>query len=402
MRPFTRTISLDEATRIIEAAVEPLVGTERVSLWNALGRVLATDIVATVDVPPFPRAAMDGYAVRAADTTGASTATPRALSCLGQVFTGDNPAAFVAPGQCLEIATGAPMPDGADAVVMVENSHRDGATVQLFSAVLPHQHVGPQAGDIRTGQHVLRTGDTLVPSKIGALAALGLAEVLVFSRPRVTILSTGNEIVDPGQPLTAGQIYDINRFSLAAVVSDNGGIAIPRRTARDTIEDLEQAIDASQHDDLILFSGGSSVGERDLILDVLMRRGRMLFHGLAVRPGKPTAFGLVGAVPFFGLPGYPSSCLSNAYILVVPALRTLARLGPPRHRTAPLPLGAHITSSVDRHQFYTVRIVDGLAMPAFKSSGDITSMSSADGYIEVPVGVDHLDAGSVVEVTMFR
>ncbi len=401
MRPFTGTIPVDEARAIIDATIQPINRTERVPLSAALGRVLARDITADTDVPPFARAGMDGYAVHAEDTTGASRSSARVLNCTGQVFTGDTPTHRIGRGECLEIATGAPMPDGADAVVMVEETFRDGRAVQVFSAVSPQQNVGRQGADIRAGQTVLSLGDVLNPSRIGAVAALGIGDLIVYDAPRVTILSTGNEIVEPGLPLGPGQIYDINRFTLSATVSDNGGIPVPRRTARDSIEDLERAVDESSADDLILFSGGSSVGERDLILDILRTRGETLFHGLAVKPGKPTAFGRIGSIPFFGLPGYPTSCLSNAYILVAPALRKMARLAPRRDRTVLVPVGRRVVSTLGRHQFFTVRLVDGKAMPAFKGSGDITSMSQADGYIEVPVNVEVVDEGTPVEVTLF-
>jgi molybdenum cofactor synthesis domain-containing protein len=401
MRPFTTTIPVDDARRIIAGAIAPLTRTTRVDLHDATGRVLAVDIVASADVPPFPRAGMDGYAVRAADTAAASKDAPRVLRSVGQVFTGEVSSIGIEPGQCLEIATGAPLPAGADAVVMVEDTFCRDGVVQVFAAVMPGQHVGRQGADIATGQTVLRDGDVLNPSRIGAAAALGLREVVVYDRPRVTILSTGNEIVEPGVPLKPGQIYDINAFSLSAIVSSNGGTPVVRRTARDTLADLDRAVEDSKSDDMMLFSGGSSVGERDLIMDVLQARGETLFHGLAVKPGKPTAFGRVGGTPFFGLPGYPTSCLSNAYILVVPALRTMARLGARPTATRRLPLVRRVVSTLGRHQFFTVRVEDGAAVPAFKGSGDITSMSQADGYFEIPADVDAVDAGTVVEVTLF-
>ena len=221
-------------------------------------------------------------------------------------------------------------------------------------------------------------------SRLGAIAALGLTEIAVYEKPRVAILSTGNEIVDPGQPLAPGQIYDINRVTVSGVVSDNGGIPIPYRTAADTIDDLSRAVEECLEQDVMVFSGGSSVGERDLILDVVASKGEMLFHGIAVKPGKPTAFGRIRERLFFGMPGYPTSCLSNSYILLAPALRRLARLPQQIVRTLTLPLSARIVSAPGRHQFYSVRVENGVAVPAFKASGDITSMSQADGYIEIP------------------
>ena len=176
---------------------------------------------------------------------------------------------------------------------------------------------------------------------------------------------------------------------------------VAHRTAQDTIEDLERAIDACLEDDVLVFSGGSSVGERDLILDVIGRRGEILFHGIAVKPGKPTVFGIVGGKPVFGMPGYPTSCLSNAYMLLVPALRRMAHLPPYQARTVQLPLAQRIVSTTGRHQFYTVRITDGQAVPAFKASGDITSMAHADGYIEIPANTDIVDKGETVSVILF-
>jgi molybdenum cofactor synthesis domain-containing protein len=261
--------------------------------------------------------------------------------------------------------------------------------------------VGPQGADIRRGQQVLQTGTTLTPSRVGAAAALGLSEVAVYARPRVAILSTGNEIVDPGQPLPPGHLYDINRFTLAAVVAAHGGEPVAYRTAHDTIDALSEALDACLSDDLLVFSGGSSVGERDLILDLLAARGEVIFHGIAIKPGKPTAFGRVAGTLFFGMPGYPTSCLSNAYVLLAPALRQMARLSPGAVRSVALPLGQRVASAPGRHQFYTVRIVGRTAVPAFKSSGDITSMSHADGYIEIPAGIGFVEQGEVVEVTLF-
>ena len=402
MRPLRETISLDEARARIDAAVVPIDRVEQVPLAEANGRVLARDEVAAADVPPFARAAMDGYAVRAEDSSGATREQPRTFTRIETLFTGQVSERRVGPGECIEIATGAPMPAGADAVVIVEETDGEASgAVRVFSPVSPRQNVGPQGADIRTGQRVLRAGVTLTPSRVGAAAALGLCEVAVYAKPRVAILSTGNEIVEPGELLEPGQIYDINRFTLASVVAAHGGEPVPHRTAHDTIEALSSALDGCLRNDLLVFSGGSSVGERDLILDLLAARGEVIFHGIAVKPGKPTAFGRVAGKPFFGMPGYPTSCLSNAYILLAPALRRIARLSPEAVRSLALPLSQRVASARGRHQFYTVRIVDGAAVPAFKASGDITSMSQADGYIEIPAGSGIVEQGELVEVKLF-
>jgi molybdopterin molybdotransferase len=406
MRPFTSTITLADARAIIDAAVTPLDRGETVSLRVASGRVLAERVLAHADVPPFSRAAMDGYAVRSADTVGATRQSPRHLRCIEQVFTGQMPAQTVGPGQCAEVATGAPMPPGADAVVMVEETSKTGtgtgdeADIRIHAAAAEGQNIGRQGADIASGQEVLTPGTRLNASRIGAIAALGHSTVRVYAKPRVAILSTGNEIVDPGQPLQPGQIYDINSFTLASVVTDSGGEPVTYRAAADTIEDLSRAVDAGLEQDLLVFSGGSSVGERDLVLDVMRAKGEVLFHGIAVKPGKPTAFGRIAGRLAFGMPGYPTSCLSNAYILLVPVLYQMARLPAPPTRSVVLPLATRIASVAGRHQFYSVTIADGHALPAFKSSGDITSMSRADGYIEIATDTTMVDAGTLVTVTL--
>jgi molybdenum cofactor synthesis domain-containing protein len=403
MRPIRETIPLDEALATILESVRPLERTERVALRTASGRVVASPPVAALDVPPFDRAAMDGYAVRAEDTFGAGRYDPKILRVAEKVYTGQMPTKAVTAGACVEIATGAPMPAGADAVVMVEETERVPGTddVRILTPVYPRQHVGRRAADIATGQPVLAAGDVLTPSRIGALAAVGAGDVDVYAKPRLAILSTGNEIVEPGTPLAPGQIYDINRFTLSSIIEAHGGVPVPLPTAPDTLDALSAAIDAALAEDVLVFSGGSSVGERDLILDVLITRGEVLFHGVAVKPGKPTVFGLVDGKPVLGMPGYPTSCLSNGYMLLVPMLRRMARLPEYRPQIVRVPLARRIVSTTGRHQFYTVRIEDGRAVPAFKASGDITSMSRADGYIEIPASTDIVEAGELVDVRLF-
>jgi molybdopterin molybdotransferase len=403
MRPIRETIPLDEAVAMILDVATPMERTERVSLGQADGRVIATPLVASMDVPPFDRAAMDGYAVRAEDTFGAGRFEPKILECVEKLYTGQIASRSIGPGECIEIATGAPMPAGADAVVMVEETERvDGSTaIRIFTPVYPRQHVGRRGADIASGQTALQRGDVLNPSRIGALAAIGALEVEVYARPTIAILSTGNEIVEPGRPLAPGQIYDINRYTLSSIVETHGGVPAIMPTAADTIDALTGAVDAALAHDVLVFSGGSSVGERDLILDVLIRRGEVLFHGIAVKPGKPTVFGRIAGKPVFGMPGYPTSCLSNGYMLLVPMLRKMARLPEYRPQVVRVPLGRRIVSTTGRHHFFTVRIADGTAVPAFKASGDITSMSQADGYVEIPAQVDIVEAGEMVDVKLF-
>jgi molybdenum cofactor synthesis domain-containing protein len=402
MRPFKSTIPIEEARALLSEGARPVDRTERVDLAEAAGRVAAADLAADLFVPPFSRSAMDGYAVVAADTRGATRERPVTLNIVDRIFTGSVPARSIASGSCAEIATGAPLPDGADAVVMVEETTRmQDEHVAIHVEATPRQNIGRKGADISPGDVVVRRGDLLNPSRLGAVAAIGAAAADVFARPRIAILSTGNEVVAPGEPLPPGHIYDVNRFTLAAVAEAHGCVAEMHDAVRDTHDALNSALDACAGADVIVFSGGSSVGDRDLLVDLIARRGEMIFHGIAVKPGKPTMFANVDGVPFFGMPGNPTSCLSNAYILLVPFLRATARLPQHAPRTVMATLGRRIVSQAGRHQFYTVRLQGSVALPAFKGSGDITSLSQADGYIEIPASEHTVEEGTRVEVTLF-
>lgn len=401
MRPFTSTIPLHEALAHIHAAARPVVRVETVPLANALGRVLAEDVSAQGDVPPFARAAMDGYAVIATDTAGAAPQHPATLRCLGTVFAGQAPSVAVVPGTCVEIATGAPLPPGATAVVMVEDTSKDGDQVHVETDVAEGQNTSAAGTDVRSGDVIGRAGNHLLPSRLGALAAAGRTEVSVVARPRVAIISTGNELVPPGAALGPGQIYDINRYTLAGVVREHGGEPVDLPTVGDALEPLEAAVEAASAFDLAIFSGGSSVGDRDLMLDALRARGTVIFHGIAVRPGKPTALARLGETVVLAMPGNPTSCLSNAYIFLVPLLRRMAQLPAYRPHEVKATLTARVASAAGRHQFYSVRLDGTQAVPAFRGSGAITSLSRADGYIEIPSDVDAVDAGATVTVRLF-
>jgi molybdopterin molybdotransferase len=413
MKPFHSTISLDDALTIVRDAIVPIARTERIAIEAAHGRVLAETITARADVPSFTRSAMDGYAVIAADTQGASREHPATLTLTGRLYAGDTSDgdAAITSGVCMEIATGAPLPSGADAVVMVEDTTiatTPPSAIEVFASVRQGQHVVRRAADMRQGDVVLQPGVTLEPSRIGALAAIGFAEVEVFAKPVVGILPTGNELVAPGQPLPPGHVYDMNRYTLGALVERHGGVARQLPTVIDTPEAVRESLDAvngvtgsNAPVDLLIFCGGSSVGERDLVIDALREKGDVLFHGIAVKPGKPTAFARLGSALVLGMPGNPTSCLSNAYVLMIPLLRAIARLQPARPTIVRAPLSQRVTSPRDRLQFLPVRLDGGQAVPTFKGSGEITSLSRADGYITVPLGIDAIEAGAPVEVTLY-
>jgi molybdenum cofactor synthesis domain-containing protein len=311
------------------------------------------------------------------------------------------PRRHVVAGSCTEVATGSILPPDADAVVRFEDTERDGDDVKILAAVRPGQSVVPRGADIRRDSIVVRTGEWLTPAKVGAIAAIGLAYVQAYAKPRVSILTTGDEIVPPGKPIRAGQVYDINSYTIASVVRENGGEPILLSCLSDRLATLRAALRRGLANDFVIFSGGSSVGERDIVVDAVGSLGEILFHGVAVKPGKPTSLGRVDGKPVLGMPGYPTSCLTNCYLLLAPMLRKIARLPPAQPRIVEVPLGKPLDRAKGRLEFHTVRIVDGQAFSAFKESSAITSMADADGFIEIPAEVERLEAGEIVRVTLF-
>ena len=400
-RPGRTLISVADARTRLAVHGDPIGRVERVPLDDADGRVLAEDLAAGRDVPPFPRALMDGYAVRAADTAGASAERPVTLRLLETIYTGRPPSAVIDTGTCAGIATGAPMPDGADAVVMVEQTTAEGPAIRIRQSVARRQNVGRAGSDLVAGEVALREGTLLTPARVGVIAALGQADVRVYARPRVAILSTGDEIVAPGGRLGPAQIFDSNTTALAAAVRRHGGEPVVAPRVGDDRAALTRAFDACLHEDLVLFSGGTSVGERDFLLEIIESAGAVVFEGLKLKPGRPTVFAMARGRPVFGMPGNPVSCLTNAYLLVAPMLRRMARLPPATERTVLARLTEPVNSPAGRHQIYPVRLEGSGAVPVFKGSGEITSLAHADGYVEIPEDVSTLDAGTVVAVTLF-
>ncbi len=401
MRPLPALLPLDDALSRCLAVATPIDRRETVPLSAALRRVVAGDVRAPLDVPPADRAAMDGYAVLARDTSHAGKSSPAVLAVQESLHAGEVARKRAARGRCTQIATGAPMPVRADAVVMVEDTERQKDAVKVFRPVRPRENVSSRGSDIRKGSLVLAEGEVLTPAKLGALAAIGREAVTVFARPRVALLVTGDEIVPPGMRLRPGQVYDINSHTMAAAVRESGGEPVPGGRVPDRMEALEESLAAAVKEDLVVFSGGSSVGERDLILDVLHSMGELLFHGVAIKPGRPTMLGVVRGTPVLGMPGNPTSCLSNCYILLAPMLRRMARLPPPTGRVVEVPLAERIRSPIGRAEVHSVRLVEGRAVPAFKESSAITSMAHADGYLEIPADVGEVEEGTRVRVTLF-
>lgn len=398
MRPIKRLIQLEQALSLAMSHTKPITRIEKVTLLDSVGRVAARDVISEIHVPPFARSAMDGYAVRANDTLGASKLHPLRFRKIESIYAGSVPKKQIHKGECAEIATGAMLPKRSDSVVMVEDTEAIGGSIQIFSPVHRGENVSKKGEDISPGARVIAAGEPLNPSKAGALAALGKEFVDVFAKPLIGVVPTGNEIARLGSKLRPGQVFNINSYTLASVIRLNGGEARVLGIVNDTLSDLESVMKRNSDCDMLVFSGGSSVGERDIMLDVLERRGEVVFHGVAIKPGKPTLFGVVGKQLVWGMPGYPTACLSNAYILLAPVLRRMARLSELPPITIEATMSNRVTSTTGRTQFLTVKIQDSQAVPAFKESGAITSMAFADGYIVIPADVDLIEKGEKVLV----
>ncbi|MFQ6125959.1 MAG: gephyrin-like molybdotransferase Glp [Candidatus Heimdallarchaeota archaeon] len=401
MRPLRALISLQEAKEMILKAVEPIQRTEIVPIDALLGRVAAENLHATIDVPSFDKAAMDGYAVIAEDTFGAGTHNPITLKPIDVIHAGEVAGKTIQNGQCAQIATGAMIPNGADAVIMVEDTETTGDLVQIFKPIYPGGNIFPKGSDVKAGDLIIKKGDLLTARKAGIIAAVGIDRATVYAQPKIAVIPTGYEIAELGADLQPGQVYDINSYTMANLIRENGGIPIRYPVIGDSMDDLRKVVAKAQHYDAIVLSGGSSVGEKDILIDVIEEAGEIYFHGVQIKPGKPTLFGQINGKLIFGMPGYPTSCMINAYVFIVPAIRKMARLPQQPPMVVKAKMAKRVVSSLGRHQFYTVKIEEGIAYPAFKESGTITSMSHADGYIEIPYNVEFVEKGEEVEVILF-
>jgi molybdenum cofactor synthesis domain-containing protein len=401
MRPFGALISYQEAKEVIDRHTSPIMRIEAVLIDDAVNRILAEDLVAKINVPPFTRSAMDGYAVKAKDTFDAGQFKPQVFKIIGELHAGENPTKKIKSGECIQISTGAVMPEGADSVIMVEDTEREENEVKVFKSITPGTNIGKMGGDIKAGVVILKAGIVLDAGKVGVIASQGLSKIKVYEKPRIAVIPTGEEVVQSGKKLQPGQLYDINSHTISALVSASGGIPVRIDIAGDKAEELRAAVKEALKSDIVVLSGGSSVGERDLLVDVIDMWGEILFHGVQVKPGKPTIFAMIEGKPLMGMPGYPTSCLINSYLFLVPAIRKLAHLPSRSGDTVKAKLSRRIPGSTGRRQFLTVKLVGDEAVSVFKESGAITSIAEADGYIEIPENIDMLEKGQIVTVTLF-
>jgi putative molybdopterin biosynthesis protein len=408
---FLEVVSAEEAKKRFEAHLDlsPLPA-ERVMLAAALGRVLAHDLTAPIDVPPFDRANVDGFALRAADTAGANERTPKQLVLNAEVIAcGHAPQVEVQPGTATTIATGGVIPRGADAVIMIEHTEliERLPAIELRRTVTPGQFISYAGSDIARGETLMRKGQVIGSREIGVLAACGLAGVEVVRKPKVAVLSTGDELVPPGETLRPGGVYDSNGAIVAAAVAEAGGEPKTYGAFPDDPPALEQAVRRALAEcDMVVLSGGTSKGAGDLSHRVVSQLGKpgILVHGVALKPGKPLCLAVADGKPIAVLPGFPTSAIFTFHAFVAPVIRARAGFKPEAAQTLEARVPLRITSELGRKEFVLVSLVadqhGAVAFPTAKGSGAVTSFSQADGFIEVDALADVLDAGTQTHVTL--
>ncbi len=414
MRGFGETVDLEAALARLVGAVTPLPA-EPVGIRDVVGRVLAEDVASGLDVPPFARSAVDGFAVHAEDTFGAAPLAPNELVVVGTSMPGTLPERALQPGEALRIMTGAPLPDGADAVVMVENTdahgdHGRGArAVRILEAVPPGKHVGRRGEDVKVGDVVLAAGRHLRAADVAVLASIRRATVACHRRPRVAILSSGNELVDPLSDAPAGPttIFESNGYHLEALVRAEGGVPTRLGIIRDDRDVLRDTIAAAAAEhDVVITTGAVSVGQEDFIPLIVRELGELWVHGVSIRPAHPAGFGRIGEALAFILPGNPVATYVGFWAFVRPALRLLAGRGEGSlapDRTVRAPLGRKIASQPGRVDFARVRLADdGTVEPVrVGGAGVLTTLTRSDGMVIIPGDVEGIEAGESVEVILF-
>lgn len=408
---FLTILSREEALARFEAALFPRkLACERLALADALGRALGEDVVAPIDVPPFDRANVDGFAVRSSDLASASEAAPLRLRLNEEVIAcGVAPARPVLSGTATSIATGGPLPRGADAVVMIEHTQPAGRrAIEVRRAASPGQFVSYAGSDIARGEALLRAGTLVGSREIGMLAACGIAEVTVATKPRVAVISTGDELVQPGRPLRPAAIYDTNGAIVTAAIEENGGKACFIGAIADDETLLESAMrKALIENDMLVLSGGTSKGAGDVSHRIIARLGKpgIIAHGVALKPGKPLCLAVCGGKPVVILPGFPTSAMFTFHDMIAPVLRRLAGLPPRSDAKVAAKVPLRIASELGRTEFVMVSLVEGVAglvaYPTGKGSGAITSFAQADGFLRIDALADQMPAGTEAEVTLF-
>jgi len=402
MRGFVDRATVDTAWNWIDAHVVPLAS-EVVPFEDAHGRVLASDVASAMDVPAFDRAAMDGYALRGAETDGASEYNPLTFSVVGESMPGSPYAGRLPPGAAIRIMTGSPLPMEANAVVPAEYADESEGEVRLTTAVPPGKHVGRRGEDVSAGSPLLAAGRGLRPQDVGLLVSVGVTEVNVIRRPRVRLVVTGNELVPPGKARGEYQIFESNSSMLRGLIQRDGGELESHRHVQDGYDEIREALLADGAE-VVLVSGGSSVGREDLAPLILRENGELAIHGIAMRPSSPTGIGKIGPALAFLLPGNPVSCLCAYDFFAARAIRLLGgRTSAWPYNTYPATIGPKkIVSAVGRVDYCRVRLDDGLVEPiALSGASILSSTTRADGFVIVPAECEGYPPGANVDVFLY-
>lgn len=415
MPEFLTLLSPDQARdELLSHLTSPTIDSESIDIVHALSRFTATDTFAPHPLPDFPRATVDGYAVRAKDTFGASDSLPAYLTLIGEVPMGDTPSFELSAGKCALIHTGGMLPNGADSAVMIENTQTTGrpslpTEIEIFKPVADGENVIRIGEDVAQNQLVISKGTQLRPAEIGGLMALGLTSIQVANKPRVGIISTGDEVIDPSQKPRPGQVRDINSYTLGALVEKSGGVGIRYGVFSDQFQVLkEAATKALSECDMLIITAGSSASTRDMTAEVIRTLGEpgVLVHGINTRPGKPTILGVCSGKAVIGLPGNPVSALVNGYLFVVPVIEKLLGALPKPRATVQAKLTVNLPSQAGREDWQPVKLIVNRqssavnydAEPIFGKSNLIFTLAAANGLLRIDPDATGLSAGEMVEV----
>lgn len=400
MSRFLRVIPVGEAVAsLLSIARDP--GFETVNLSESFQRILKGDIIATHDMPGFTRSIVDGYAVISSDTAGAGESLPSMITCIGRVEMGASDPGVLLPGECRYVPTGGMVPEGADAVVMIEYTETAGDQVLVMKPAASGENVVASDEDFRAGEVILRSGCRILPQEAGVLAAAGVMTVTVRRIPRIAVIATGNELVSPMTDPLPGQVRDVNSIVCETFIRQCGCIPIPCGIVADDPKSLSRAImEAVSFSDAVFISGGSSKDERDATAQVIADLGHVRVHGIAISPGKPTIIGEISNRPIIGLPGHPSSAFIVLRAIIAPLLEAMSGISNPV-MTCTATLDSVIPSAKGREDYVRVRVTDDIATPLFSKSGLLHTLVQSDGYVRVPAHSEGYEAGSEVEVILW-
>lgn len=396
-------ISTKEAIETVRNHIQTdCVGTESVPLASCLGRKTAKDIISDELIPPFSRSTVDGFAVSASDTYGSSESIPAMLNLKGEILMGEKAGSKIEKGECIKISTGGMLPEGADSVVMLEHTQTDfDGLCLVFKAVGPFENVTKKGDDVVPGKTVIKKGTVLSSKHIGILASLGITEVECIRKPVVAVISTGDELIPITEKPTGGKIRNINSAMLSAWLFENGCTPVDFGIVGDSKNLLCDALQkAAEQCDAVLISGGSSAGARDLTAEIISENGKLCFHGLSMKPGKPTIFGECFKKPVFGLPGHPTAAYFVSVRVVLPLLEKLGAVVKPKE-TEKAVLSCNLPSNHGREEIVCVRLENGRATPVFGKSGIVSLLSESDGYVIIDRNCEGLRASTEVTVNLF-